>query len=242
MGALFLAGWAGALGVGILTREVTVECMDLVTGNCPPDRILDERTERPYLAAGLGTAVALAAVSAWEAWSGTKKVNARQVASAEGPSLGSFSVELLPAGPGGAGGRVDLARLRFRWLGGQGPIVAATGRAERSTVPVEAPAATLDALAVDSVRGRLMDISDQVRLADYTWAFEILDEVGGRIAELRGKFADAPALAELEREHLAAYRATYARCDLVRRIMMERGEANLPTCKEPPRGGEDDWS
>jgi hypothetical protein len=117
-GAVFLAGWAGALGLGIMSQEVTVECLDRVTDSCPPNRVLSETVKRPMLAVGVGGAVALAVVSALEARSGANKANLRQLTLGEGTHPGGVLVEVLPAGAlpvalAGAGG--DLVLLQFRF-------------------------------------------------------------------------------------------------------------------------------
>lgn len=97
MGAVFLAGWAGALGLGLMSQEVTVECLDRVTDDCPSNRILSETVKRPMLAVGVGGAVVLAVVSALEARSGAAKLNARTVAlGAEAQQPGGVLVEVLP--------------------------------------------------------------------------------------------------------------------------------------------------
>lgn len=118
VGAVFLAGWAGALGLGLMSQEVTVECLDRVTEYCPPDRVLSETVKRPMLAVGVGGAVALAVVSALEARSGANKANLRQLTLGEGTHPGGVLVEVLPAGAlpvalAGAGGDLVLLQLRF---------------------------------------------------------------------------------------------------------------------------------
>jgi len=118
VGAVFLAGWAGALGLGLMSQETTVECLDRVTDSCPPNRVLSETVKRPMLAVGVGGAVALAVVSALEARSGAAKANARTVALGSDAQPGGVMVELLPLDAfalarAGAGRDVVLLQLRF---------------------------------------------------------------------------------------------------------------------------------
>jgi len=118
VGAVFLAGWAGALGLGLMSQETTVECLDRVTDSCPPNRVLSETVKRPMLAVGVGGAVALAVVSALEARSGAAKANARTVALGSDAQPGGVLVEVLPLDAfalarAGAGRDVVLLQLRF---------------------------------------------------------------------------------------------------------------------------------
>lgn len=113
VGAVFLAGWAGALGLGLMTQEVTVECLDRVTDSCPSNRVLAETVKRPMLAVGVGGAVALAVVSALEARSGAKKLNARGVAMGEGEGRDGIRVVALPSEPVRSAREVILVQVRF---------------------------------------------------------------------------------------------------------------------------------
>jgi hypothetical protein len=118
VGAVFLAGWAGALGFGLMSQEVTVECLDRVTDTCPPNRVLSETVKRPMLAVGVGGAVALAVVSALEARSGAAKLNARTVALGVGAHPGGVLLDVFPLDAfalarAGAGRDLVLVQLRF---------------------------------------------------------------------------------------------------------------------------------
>ena len=77
LGAVFLAAGAAALGFGVMSQEVTVECLERVTGTCPPNQIRGEVVKRPMLAVGVGGWVAIAAISAFEASSAAKRANQR---------------------------------------------------------------------------------------------------------------------------------------------------------------------
>jgi tetratricopeptide (TPR) repeat protein len=61
-----LAG--GAVATGLLVKRTTIRCLDVTaTDSCPPASILDEETERPYLAIGLAAAGVIAIAAAIEA-------------------------------------------------------------------------------------------------------------------------------------------------------------------------------
>jgi len=105
LGALFLAGWGGALGFGLMTQEVTIECLERVTGACPPNQIRGEVVRRPMLAIGAGAALAIAALSAVEANAAAKRANRAGPGNngANPESLEFFGVTpLLNAQPDGA--------------------------------------------------------------------------------------------------------------------------------------------
>ena len=90
LGAAFLAAAGGALAAGFLSEKVTVECLTRTSGACPHDQIRGEVSEKPYMAAGVGAFVALAAIGAFEAHSAARKANAR----------GSLRGEVDPPGSG----------------------------------------------------------------------------------------------------------------------------------------------
>lgn len=120
MGAAFLAAWAGAIGFGVMSQEVTVECLAQTTGSCPSGQVRAELTERPMLPVALGAAVVVAVISAFEARSGANRANAR-VAGFGGGEPGSGPVlEFLPAPAQAVSGRREsshhlvLLQLRHR--------------------------------------------------------------------------------------------------------------------------------
>jgi tetratricopeptide (TPR) repeat protein len=60
---------AGAAAAGILIEEVSVRCVGSVPGeSCPPDRVIGEETDRPYLVHGLVAAGAVAFIGAVESF------------------------------------------------------------------------------------------------------------------------------------------------------------------------------
>jgi hypothetical protein len=114
LGMTFLAAWAGAIGFGIMSQKVTVECLAQTTESCPTGQVRAEVVERPMLPVGLGAAVVVAVISAFEARSGARKANARQVGFSGEPETPGLVLEWLPApGPVPAAGLV-LLRLSHR--------------------------------------------------------------------------------------------------------------------------------
>jgi hypothetical protein len=95
-----------------MSQEVTVECLDKVTDSCPSNRVRSESVKRPMLAAGVGGALVLAVVSALEARSGARKLNARGMAVGELGARGIL-VEALPVDVGVGTQELVLVRLRF---------------------------------------------------------------------------------------------------------------------------------
>jgi hypothetical protein len=96
MGVAFLAAWAGAIGFGVMSQEVTVECLARTSGSCPSGEVRGELVDRPMLPVGLGAALAVAVISAFEARSGANKANAMQVSLGSGPQKTQPTLELLP--------------------------------------------------------------------------------------------------------------------------------------------------
>lgn len=68
-GALYLIGAAGAAAAGVLVTETEIVCrLGDVTEGCPPEFVVEERTERPFLVPGLGAAGAITLVGAIHAF------------------------------------------------------------------------------------------------------------------------------------------------------------------------------
>lgn len=113
-GAVFLAGWAGALGFGLMSQKVTVECLAQTDDSCPSGQVRSEIVERPMLMAGLGAAVALAVISAFEARSGARKANAARMALMTNMRDGRLVLEALPPPQPSHSGGLVLLQLRHR--------------------------------------------------------------------------------------------------------------------------------
>ncbi len=117
-GTATLVGAGAALAAAILIRDITVLCVDTVPAGqpCPEESIVDEITERPYLAVGVGVAAAVTIAGAIEAYVSARRARA---ANAElfGPIADTGDEGLtvgLPAVSGGRG-RVDFSFVRYRF-------------------------------------------------------------------------------------------------------------------------------
>jgi tetratricopeptide (TPR) repeat protein len=113
-GALVLGVAAAAIGLGVAVQDVKVDCLSPpVDGRCPPENIVRERTDRPYLYPGIAVAAAAGILGALDAYRG-----ARRNAEAAGRTgvLGLPSGGLAAASRvhlDGDGVRIELIRLRF---------------------------------------------------------------------------------------------------------------------------------
>ena len=120
MGALaLLAGVAlvtagAAIAAGVLFTEVTTYCVDVVAPGaaCPPDLIVDEVTERPYLWVGVGIGAAITVLGAVEAYFKAKKVQAESEA-LRAPSESGLDVGFPTVSA--RGDRLDLSFVRYRF-------------------------------------------------------------------------------------------------------------------------------
>jgi len=101
------------------------------------------------------------------------------------------------------------------------------------------PPPTPSAAAVDSIRSVVEEVRLRAGVFDFERAYPVLDRLGAQLAELRARYPGAAVVAELDREYLDAFRDTYDKCEADRQNRLERGEANPPTCRAPPRGGGD---
>jgi tetratricopeptide (TPR) repeat protein len=110
-GSIVLGAVVGAVATGLVVKKVTIRCLDAVPAgsDCPPDHVVDETTERPYMGAAIGMAAAVTVGAAVEAWFRARRRRAEQEAPSEnvvglaGPSLRSN------------GDRLDLSVLSFRF-------------------------------------------------------------------------------------------------------------------------------
>jgi tetratricopeptide (TPR) repeat protein len=112
-GVLVLGGAAVALGVGLLYENVAVRCLTVPINNfCPPDDIISENTERPYLGAGLAAAAAITVLGAIDAYFAARRAN---VSATSGASSGRQGLRLhAPAiEPTASDVRLALIRVRF---------------------------------------------------------------------------------------------------------------------------------
>jgi tetratricopeptide (TPR) repeat protein len=113
LGVLTLS--AGAVAAGLLVEETTVFCVGTSTtgGECPPERVIGEETDTPYLIPGLAVAGAITVAGAIEAF-----FRARGRRSGEAGALVAMELEgARVVGPtlhaSGSRLHVDLLRVRF---------------------------------------------------------------------------------------------------------------------------------
>mgnify|MGYP006277734761 CR=1 FL=1 len=113
LGGLFLAGWAGALGFGVMSQEVTVYCLAQTTESCPSGQVRNEEVERPMLLVGVGAAAALAVGSALHARASARQANARMAGGGGGAGRPGISLRFLPTDPPPRPTDVVVLQLRF---------------------------------------------------------------------------------------------------------------------------------
>jgi hypothetical protein len=103
------------LAFGMLTEDVVVECRTIpVDDVCPSGDVVREERTRPYLAASLGAAGAIALISAIDAYRGARRRNRVP----EGFSLFRFDpqgarIGLPRVALTGSQTRIELFRLTF---------------------------------------------------------------------------------------------------------------------------------
>ena len=112
-GALVLGVAAAAVGVGVAVQDVKVDCLSPpVDGRCPPENIVRERTERPYLYPGIAVAAAAGILGALDAYRGARRSADPRRSGALGlPATGVAAVSRVHID--GDGVRMELIRLRF---------------------------------------------------------------------------------------------------------------------------------
>lgn len=117
IGALVMGTAAGAIVVGLAAQRLKVDCLSPpVDGQCPPDDVLRERTERPYLLPAIGVAAAVGVLGAIDAYSGARRRNRQLGGSTRTGALdvaGSAVLALSRLQPAPDGVRVEVVRLRF---------------------------------------------------------------------------------------------------------------------------------
>lgn len=114
-GGALLAGAIGAVAFGYYSEEIKIVCLATPPdGRCPPEQIVSQDVERPYLGAAIGVAAAVAVYGAWDAYRGARRRNelARSVIRVEG-GLRTSSLNVgLPA-PHSVDGRLGVEWLRL---------------------------------------------------------------------------------------------------------------------------------
>jgi hypothetical protein len=114
LGLLSLAAAGGAVAAGVLTEHVKIDCrIQPVNGTCPAPDILGQRTERPYLTAGLAGAAAVTLAGALDAFFAARRANSA-VAEARRSRSGGAVVAIAPSvRVGFRTVQVEWARIRF---------------------------------------------------------------------------------------------------------------------------------
>ena len=112
-GALTVAAAGGVLAAGLLTEKLKVDCRSEPVNNvCPPEDILDQDTERPYMTAAVAAAAGITLISAIDAMLSARRANAQQA----GPAGNDDGMRLLAPAvtTDGKEVRAEILRLRFR--------------------------------------------------------------------------------------------------------------------------------
>jgi tetratricopeptide (TPR) repeat protein len=113
LGGFTVLGLAGAaVATGFLVEKVTVRCLGVVSSgdDCPPDRVLGETSEQPYMMAALGVAAVVTVAGAIEAFVKAKRFQSGLVREPEPEELGRF--RLLRPSIIAHGRRIDLQLVR----------------------------------------------------------------------------------------------------------------------------------
>ena len=108
----FLAGFAGALGTGLLITSTEIQCASPNPQSCPASDVLAETVDRPYLGIGVGTALAISVIASWDAYRGAKRANERTISEAAERSSVTISGPSL-LGSRGRGLAIEWLRLSF---------------------------------------------------------------------------------------------------------------------------------
>jgi hypothetical protein len=107
LGVAFMAGWAGALGYGFLSKERVVECFQPTQEECPQSQVRAVITRRPMLAVGAGAAGVIALISGFEARAAARRGNRSQTTprgseeSGDGPTASSLATIISGRPEGG---------------------------------------------------------------------------------------------------------------------------------------------
>jgi len=114
-GTVVLGAVVGAVAAGILVKKVTVRCLNTPPSgaDCPPNEVVDESTERPFLKPAMGVAAGITLVGAVEAFIKARGRRAQREQAAQGVASNGLRI----TGPSLAtrGDRVDLSVLGLRF-------------------------------------------------------------------------------------------------------------------------------
>lgn len=113
-GLVVFGAATAAVGTGLAMKRVSVECLSPpVDGVCPPDQVLRENVERPWLIPGIAAAAAIGVWGAIDAYRGARRGNRE---AAELLRLGGDSgVRLMVALDPSSASRNELALIQLRF-------------------------------------------------------------------------------------------------------------------------------
>lgn len=110
-GAVFLGAAATMVGAGLLLSRSAVECLSPpAQGHCPPEQVLRETTERPFLLPALLAAAATGVYGAIDAYRGARN---HQEGAARAGNTGGLSLGRPAIGAGPAATDFTILRLQF---------------------------------------------------------------------------------------------------------------------------------
>jgi hypothetical protein len=119
-GAVTLTAATLSVAAGVMIKDITVLCVDEVPPGaaCPPDLIVDEITERPYLWVGVGLGAVITIAGAVEAYLSAKKARAANEelfgpVTPDEPTEGGLEVGLPEVSS--RGGQLDFSLVRYRF-------------------------------------------------------------------------------------------------------------------------------
>jgi tetratricopeptide (TPR) repeat protein len=105
---------AGAVAAGFLIERVTVSCVGSVSGgDCPPDRVIGEKTDRPYMVHGLAAAGAVAVIGAIESYFGARGRQNREMGALVAVETGGARLEAPAIRADGPRLRISLVQVTF---------------------------------------------------------------------------------------------------------------------------------
>lgn len=106
---------AGAIAAGLLIEEVTVKCVGGVSGggDCPPDRVVGESSDTPYLAYGLAAAGAVSFLGALEAFFKARRRRAEELGALIAFDLGNSRILIPTVASRGSRLQLQLVQVTF---------------------------------------------------------------------------------------------------------------------------------
>jgi tetratricopeptide (TPR) repeat protein len=112
LGVLALAG--GAAAAGFLIEEVDVRCVGSApSGDCPPERIISETSNKPYKTYGLAAAGAVAFLGALEAFLKARGSDGVENEELMGVEIGAARILLPEVSTFGSQVQINLVRVTF---------------------------------------------------------------------------------------------------------------------------------